>query len=221
LAAALAAAMLAGCASTGRTFEPPRPVPPPPAVEAVHVVQPGESLYRIAKNLGVDWAELARANGIADPTKIEVGQRLLIPGRTAEAPRPPPAPAPATDGGWAWPVDGPVYSRFGARGEDGWHAGIDITAPDGTPVRAARDGTVTFAGRQGRYGRLVVLEHGDGVTSWYAHLDEAQARVGRPVRRGDVIGTSGRSGNATGPHLHFEIRVAGNPVDPLPFLTTD
>lgn len=119
---------------------------------------------------------------------------------------------------WTWPIGGPVASRYGARGHDGWHAGIDVTAPIGTVVRAARAGTVSFAGRQGRYGRLVVIDHGDGTTSWYAHLARDVVHEGERVRQGEVIGRSGRSGNATGPHLHFEIRYDGTPVDPLPFL---
>ncbi len=224
LAAALACA---ACTTSRRAFDPPAGVPataPAPAEGAapvIHVVQPGENLYRIALAHGVELSELARVNGIADPARIEVGRRLVVPGRFVEegAPAPPaPAPSPPAAGAWAWPVDGPVYSRFGSRGEGGWHTGIDITVPDGTDVRAARDGSVTFAGRQGRYGILVILEHGDGTTTWYAHLRAARARVGRTVRRGDIVGTTGRTGNSTGPHLHFEIRSEGKPVDPLPFL---
>jgi murein DD-endopeptidase MepM/ murein hydrolase activator NlpD len=120
--------------------------------------------------------------------------------------------------GWGWPLDGPVSSRFGARAHDSWHTGVDITAPRGSAVLAAKDGEVTFAGRQGRYGQLVILNHGAGATSWYAHLDRILVVAGRRVRRGEKIGTVGVTGNATGAHLHFEIRREGRPVDPLPFL---
>ncbi len=141
------------------------------------------------------------------------------PGPVPPEPGPSPEPAPGSLTGWAWPISGEVSSRFGARDHgSGWHAGVDLRAPEGATVRAAKAGTVTFSGVQGDYGKLVVLDHGDGVTSWYGHLGATKVREGQAVAQGQAVGVCGRSGNATGFHLHFEIRQDGVPFDPLPAL---
>jgi murein DD-endopeptidase MepM/ murein hydrolase activator NlpD len=98
------------------------------------------------------------------------------------------------------------------------HQGIDLAAPKGTPVSATAAGKVVFAGRSGRFGRLVVIDHGGAYETRYAHLKKIKADAGERVERGEVIGTVGRSGNATGYHLHYEVRREGVPVDPRPFL---
>ncbi len=113
----------------------------------------------------------------------------------------------------AWPVAPRITSPFGPRG-DGFHPGIDLAASLGTPVRAARSGRVVFAGWDDGYGQVVVLHHGRGVTSWYAHLSRILARPGEYVRVGRFIGRVGRTGKATGPHVHFEVRLRGAAVDP-------
>lgn len=114
-----------------------------------------------------------------------------------------------------WPVLAPVGDRFGPRG-NAFHAGIDLLAPRGTPVLAAGPGTVTWAGcRAGGWGRLVVVRHPDGVRTLYAHLASIVVRVGEEVSGGAILGRVGSSGDATGPHLHFEVRVDGAAVDPL------
>jgi len=114
-----------------------------------------------------------------------------------------------------WPLLAPVGDRFGPRG-NGFHAGIDLLAPRGTPVLAAGPGTVTWAGRRaGGWGRLVVVRHPDGVRTLYAHLASIAVRVDDEVSGGAILGRVGSSGNATGPHLHFEVRVRGAAIDPL------
>ena len=114
-----------------------------------------------------------------------------------------------------WPVLAPVGDRFGPRG-DAFHAGIDLLAPRGTPVMAAGPGTVTWAGRRaGGWGRLVVVRHPDGVRTLYAHLASIDVHVGDEVSGGAILGRVGSSGDATGPHLHFEVRVRGAAIDPL------
>jgi murein DD-endopeptidase MepM/ murein hydrolase activator NlpD len=114
-----------------------------------------------------------------------------------------------------WPVLAPVGDRFGPRG-NGFHTGIDLLAPRGTPVMSAGPGTVTWAGRRaGGWGRLVVVRHPDGVRTLYAHLASIDVRVGDEVSGGAILGRVGSSGNATGPHLHFEVRVDGAAIDPL------
>jgi hypothetical protein len=122
----------------------------------------------------------------------------------------------------AWPVEGAVTSPFGWRqspfgGQCEWHPGIDITAAYGTPVRATADGAVVLAGRARGYGVLVVLDHGTATTR-YAHLATASVHVGQAVRRGDAVGTLGETGRATAPHLHYELRIGEEAVDPEPLL---
>jgi murein DD-endopeptidase MepM/ murein hydrolase activator NlpD len=113
------------------------------------------------------------------------------------------------------PVRGVIGDGFGPRG-DRFHSGVDFAAPAGTPVRAARGGRVAFAGwSRGGYGRLIVIAHGSGVTSWYAHLSQLDVSAGQPVAPGALIGRVGATGHATGPHLHLEVRLRDAATDPL------
>jgi murein DD-endopeptidase MepM/ murein hydrolase activator NlpD len=115
-------------------------------------------------------------------------------------------------------VSAPVGDVFGPRGAS-FHPGIDLPAPAGTPVAAAASGRIVFAGFEpGGYGNLVEIAHGNGVVSMYAHLSAIGGSVGRSVGAGTVVGRVGSSGESTGPHLHFEVRVRDAAVDPLPSL---
>jgi murein DD-endopeptidase MepM/ murein hydrolase activator NlpD len=126
------------------------------------------------------------------------------------------APVPTVPLPLAWPLTAPVLGdRFGPRG-NGWHAGIDLPAPMGAPVYSARSGEVVWAGwREGGWGFLVVVAHGRGERSMYAHLSRIDVRVGVWIGQGVRVGLIGASGDATGPHLHFEVRIRGASVDPL------
>ncbi len=122
-----------------------------------------------------------------------------------------------------WPVQGPITGSFGERmdpfsGEGAFHTGVDIGAPYGNPVVATADGIVINAEEHIGYGRLVVVDHGFGVTTWYAHLSSLNAVVGQQVKRGEVIGYVGVSGRSTGPHVHYEVRINGAPVNPMRYL---
>ncbi|HTW62085.1 MAG TPA: M23 family metallopeptidase [Terracidiphilus sp.] len=122
-----------------------------------------------------------------------------------------------------WPVEGRVASSFGERldpinGEGAFHTGIDIDAPYGTPVRAAADGDVSEAALGNGYGREVVIDHGHDLSTVYAHLSAFAVLPGEHVLRGQVIGYVGQSGRATGPHLHYEVRVHNVPVNPHKYL---
>ena len=122
-----------------------------------------------------------------------------------------------------WPIHGAVTSPFGARtsplGEGvEMHSGIDIQAAFGRPVTAAGSGQVVFAGRDGGYGGLVIIDHGNQMSSLYGHLSALYVREGQAVRRGQPIGAAGATGRATGTHVHYEVRVSGSPVDPRRFL---
>jgi hypothetical protein len=144
------------------------------------------------------WRRLAR-DGVAGPV-------------TLSALRAPPPRSPLT---FSRPLHGPVTDRFGPRG-DRFHTGIDFPAWYGARVRSARSGRVTYAGwSSGGYGYLVIVRHRYGVRTFYAHLSRVYVRVGRRVGTGTRLGAVGASGNSTGPHLHFEVRVRRAAVDPL------
>ncbi len=123
-----------------------------------------------------------------------------------------------------WPVWGRITSAFGdtrtsaLAGGTRPHRGVDISAPSGTPILAAADGVVTFAGQESEYGRLVCLDHGQGFTTMYGHLKELFVQTGDKILKGQHLGTVGVSGNSTGPHLHYEVRLHGNPIDPVRYL---
>jgi murein DD-endopeptidase MepM/ murein hydrolase activator NlpD len=126
-------------------------------------------------------------------------------------------------GQFVWPVDGRVTSPFGYRIHPIFkvrrmHTGIDLSGSMGTPIRAGDTGVVIQAGLRGGYGKTVVISHGGGLTSLYAHMSSIGVSVGQSVARGDIIGKVGSTGYSTGPHLHFEIRVNGGPVNPLNYL---
>jgi len=121
--------------------------------------------------------------------------------------------------GWPVPYDvARISSEFGVPRGRSRHKGLDLTAPKGTKVRVTADGRVSFAGRSGDFGRLVVVEHEDGYETRYAHLKSIDVKKGRKLKRGAVVGTVGESGNATGPHLHYEVRLHGTPVNPRSYL---
>jgi murein DD-endopeptidase MepM/ murein hydrolase activator NlpD len=191
VAFSLAAVVGAGCASVG------------PSVEET----PSQSIIR----------ELAGAPPPAPDEELEREAPPSVSRPRGAGEVPPPLVA---CGALDWPVDAPVTSPFGWRVDPrGFHAGIDLSARSGTPVRAACDGTVVFAGRRGRYGRLVIVRHDDGALTYYAHNEELLVRAGARVARGAVIARSGRSGRVSGPHVHFELRLGGlGPVDPVEYL---
>jgi murein DD-endopeptidase MepM/ murein hydrolase activator NlpD len=135
---------------------------------------------------------------------------------SSASPSTPPV-APIGTGVLGWPVSGPVVSGFGMRGGR-MHEGIDITCSTGTPVRASGDGTVIWAGWRGGYGNAVAIDHGGGLSTLYAHNSALASSVGQSVVRGQVIAYAGSTGNSSGPHVHFEVRVNGTAVDPLGYL---
>jgi len=123
-----------------------------------------------------------------------------------------------------WPVDGIVMGTFGQRAdpfsEEGseFHKGVDISAPAGTPVQATAEGIVIHSEWSNGYGRLVVIDHGGGIQTYYAHLSRFFAQTGQEVRRGEFVGAVGSSGRVTAPHLHYEVRIGGAPVNPYRYL---
>jgi murein DD-endopeptidase MepM/ murein hydrolase activator NlpD len=123
-----------------------------------------------------------------------------------------------------WPTDGPIVSGFGYRthpvyGTTRFHSGVDIDGACGQPIFAADDGQVLSAGYNGGYGNATIVDHGNGLSTLYAHQSSLHASSGQSVGRGQQIGLVGTTGLSTGCHLHFEVRVNGEPVDPVPYLT--
>jgi len=195
-----------------------------------HRVRAGENLYRISKAYGVPAKQLAAVNHLADPSRLEVGQRLRIPGarrelpvdvitpRSANAGPPGRVPLGKANGTFAWPVvGGTVTSSFGQRGRS-HHDGIDISAPVGAPVHAAQDGEVIYSDQLRGYGNVIIVRHSQGLATVYAHNQRNGVREGQAVHRGDVIANVGDSGRTSGANLHFEVRQDNIARDPLYFL---
>lgn len=156
--------------------------------------------------------EIKESQAIAAASaEIEARIRAADTGSTATEPAAPSA------AGFIWPVSGPITSPFGPR----WgtiHPGIDIGVPEGTPIHAAAAGTVIYCGWEEGYGNFVVIDHHNGLATAYGHQSRIAVSCGENVAQGQVIGYSGCTGYCTGPHLHFEVRVNGTPVDPIPYL---
>ena len=115
-------------------------------------------------------------------------------------------------------------SVFGSRtdpfsGEGAMHTGIDLSVITGTPVHATADGIVARAEWSGHYGKLVIIDHGHDIQTWYAHLSQLEVIPGQEIRRGEILGLSGGTGRVTSPHLHYEVRQNGNPINPSRYLT--
>lgn len=173
-----------------------------------HVLEAGETLYRVSKIYDTTVDELIEINDIRDYTDIPTGTRLRVPGVTEPS-------------SLIWPLPGGISSGYGKRGRR-FHWGIDIPAPGGTPIRAPADGLVLVSSNGMRgfsgYGRVVVIEHGNGISTLYAHNKSNEVKAGSCIRAGEVLGRVGATGNATWNHLHFEIRKNGKPVNPLDYL---
>lgn len=162
---------------------------------------------------------LPQALALLSSSVSESGQSLRALGRFMERTRPMLLSLPMR-----WPVRGPLNSRFGMRpspwsGEQEFHRGLDISAHRGTPVLAPATGTVFFAGNGGEYGTTVILDHGHDLRSLYGHLQETRVKQGEHIERGQIIALTGSTGRSSGPHLHYEIQVHGQAVDPRQFLS--
>jgi len=235
----------------------------PPAPNGTYTVRSGDSLYGISQKTGVPVDAIKKANGLANGA-IRVGQSLIIPSasggatQVASAPKvdqvntgsTPPAQQPASDGAkpytppqasnkviedaeqevataptstgisqLRWPVRGRVLSSFGQREGASVNDGIDIMVPEGTPVKAAENGVVIYAGDGLKeFGNTVLVRHDNGLVTVYGHNSKILVQRGEKVRRGQEIARSGMSGNANSPKLHFEVRKNSAPVNPTKYL---
>jgi murein DD-endopeptidase MepM/ murein hydrolase activator NlpD len=245
-------------AATAPKSAAPAPTPAP-ASPGVHVVAAGETLIKISRLYGKSVTDIARANNIQANARLNVGDRLVIPGvRTSASQAPvvtadasvvrnaapkeaeitpsasmftPVAETPAaadplkTAEGtgslpkFRWPANGRVIASFGPTTNGQQNDGINIAVPENTPIKAAEDGVVAYAGNELKgYGNLVLVRHPNGYVTAYAHAKELLVKRGDQVKRGQMIARSGQSGNVNAPQLHFEIRKGASPLDPSKFL---
>jgi len=179
-----------------------------------HTVQAGETVSAIAKRYGVAEADILNypLNELTSPEALREGQQLVVAHGHQELVRP--TPQPSLDSPFAWPLVGPITQHF-----SGEHRAIDIGAPYGSPVYAGREGWVIRSGwaRTG-YGYTVIIDHGEGLVSLYSHMKGEWVKVGDWVERGQLIGEVGSTGHSSGPHVHFEVRVDGERMNPLDYL---
>lgn len=151
--------------------------------------------------------------------EMEAELAAIIRARQSSRPPAPGGPVRPSAGVYIWPANGPASSPFGyrvhpIRGTTRFHAGLDIAAASGSPIKAADNGRCIYSGWCGGYGNTIILDHGDGYTTLYGHCSALYAVEGQAVSQGQVVAAVGSTGMSTGPHLHFEVRYNGNPVDP-------
>jgi len=194
-----------------------------PVSGVYHTVEEGDTLVGIAEEYKVDVEAIIQCeyNELEEPYEIKVGQKLIVPGgKEPYIPRvvhaysgPIPEGAARGTGSFGWPVSGIITQGYW----DG-HRAIDIGAPEGTLVYAADSGYVVYAGWRGGYGQMLLINHGNGFETLYAHFSDYYVDAGQSVKKGELIGRVGITGRTTGPHLHFEIRKDGSSRNPFGYL---
>lgn len=199
-----------------------------PTSGVLHTVSSGDTLLAIAKKYDVEALEIAKYNQLEDTHALSIGEKLIIPGgeiitpravpqvvsrdtRLAEETGPTPEPVKAGGAGMVWPTTTKHISQYFRWG----HTGVDIDNRSQPAIYAALDGTVEFAGWLGAYGNLVIINHGNGMQTYYAHNSKFYVGKGQAVTKGQAIAQMGSTGRSTGPHLHFEVRRNGAPINPM------
>lgn len=194
----------------------------------VHNVEKGETLWDIVRRYKIETKAVLAANNINDESKLKIGQELILPGakpvvikkssnKNNRAGSSEVYMASRSSRSFNYPTKGRITSPFGYR----WgrkHTGIDIAAPKGTPVYASASGRVTYAGWKGGYGKCIMIDHGNGIQTLYGHNSVLVVSKGTQVKSGQQIAKIGSTGNSTGPHVHFEVRIKGTPVNPANYL---
>ena len=261
-------------AATPPAMSAPQTKPVQVAATGVHVVNPGETLFSIARKNNIPAAKLAKANNLTLTTQLKTGMKITVPGMkmavatpaaaaapqakmAANAAPTKPGAAPVKPGAapvvvaeapgakkesanlatetkevekeakqdatglpsFRWPVRGRVIAAYGAKTSGKQNDGINVAVPEGTPVKAAEDGVVTYSGNELKgYGNLVLVRHSNGYVTAYAHASELMVKRGETIKRGQIIAKAGQTGEVPSPQLHFEIRQGSTPVDPSKFL---
>jgi murein DD-endopeptidase MepM/ murein hydrolase activator NlpD len=169
---------------------------------AVHVVKRGDTVNKISRLHPKPGAEIAKANAKAEDA-LKAAESTALPM-------------------FHWPVQGRIIAGFGSLLDGGQNDGINLAVPEETPIKAAEDGIVSYAGNGSKgHGNLVLIRHSNGYFTLYAHAKELLVRHGDPIKRGQVIAHSGQTGNVNGPQLHFEVRKDATPLDPMLFLKSE
>ena len=206
-----------------------KPLPPQEMRGVYHVVERHQTFYRICKTYGVDLKEIASLNRISDPSKIQTGQRIFIPGARrvlkveiyiddVVSEQGEKAKVAYKRFDFIWPVEGKINQGF-EEAENRRHQGIDISSAVGAPIKASNAGTVIYSNKTIKgYGNLIILRHSEELVTVYAHNQVNLVEEGIWVEKGQIIGKVGQTGRTSGPHLHFEIRKNNKAIDPLLFL---
>jgi murein DD-endopeptidase MepM/ murein hydrolase activator NlpD len=225
------------------------PAPSATGAKQTYVVVAGDTLHKIARQYQISVSELLAANNLAPHTKLKLGSQLIIPTARAPQPAapktvtnlkpdatPPAAnirkitptqtlPAENKDAtattslSFRWPVRARVVGPYGTSPSGQENHGINLSVPEGTPIKASEEGVVAYAGNELKtYGNLVLIRHANGFVTAYAHCSEILVKRDEVIKRGQVIAKSGQTGNVPTPQLHFEIRKGSTPVDPMTYL---
>ncbi|MDR1159017.1 MAG: M23 family metallopeptidase [Syntrophomonadaceae bacterium] len=194
-------------------------IPGATADSVYHEIVKGDTLWSVSRKYGVPLTELRKANPGVEANNIKPGAKIFIPLGSAEknavtVKRTEPSRGHVKELLLAWPLAGKITSPFGPR-RSGFHHGIDIAGKTGDSIQAAAEGEVSFAGSRDIYGNMVRIVHSDGSETLYGHLSKILVKTGQHVGQGERIGAVGATGNATGPHLHFEIRKGTEYLDPV------
>lgn len=198
--------MISACATS--------PIEPGQTQKQYYVVKQSDNFHSIAFAFEITVEQLKAANPWLSPSRLSPGMRLTIPQDSYDYQ----IANPAQNVDFMWPLRKlDVSSNFGYR-NGSLHAGVDLRAPRGTEIYASAGGRVIFSGRKNGYGRMVTIDHGNGIETVYAHNDRNTVEVGQRVKQGQVIGRVGRSGNASGYHVHFEYRRLGKAVNPVSYV---
>ena len=195
----------------------------PPSAGLVIVLERGQDIKKLLETYHITPLEFMRVNAIQSPLELRPGKMLFLPGVRPQAALDRLAKVREEENRYLWPVQGRITSYFGRRnlgmGTASFHSAIDVAAPTGTAITAARSGTIIYAAWSNRgYGNLVKIQHSGGDETWYAHQSEILVSVGQYVKQSEVIGLVGSTGLSTGPHLHFELHEGGKAIDPLAYL---
>lgn len=183
-----------------------------PVKGIIYRVSPGESVASIANKFDIKAKTIMEDNNIDSPSSLKIDQKLLLRGATPEF-----SYQDRLDQKFMYPINTRITSYYGPR----WgrmHEGIDFAAPMGSPIRAVSSGRVSYSGWASGYGKVVIIQHQRGLKTLYAHNSKLLVRNGESVGKGEVISRSGNTGNSTGPHLHFEVKVNGRPENPLNYI---
>jgi murein DD-endopeptidase MepM/ murein hydrolase activator NlpD len=208
--------ILTGCASTRPLLELKENKP---AAGVYYVVKRGDTIWRISKLYDLDVKDIIRANRLPDATKINVGQKLFIPSAREKIDYSKTTSPTSFSGTFTWPVAGKVISYFGSKKGRVSNKGIDIEAREGSKVVADDIGIVGFIDENMKgLGKTIIIDHENGFSTVYAHNSEILVKVGQKVKRNQPIARVGKTGRATKPYLHFQIRKGYEPQNPFYYL---